>query len=161
MADSHLLKIVPDKHETHKLYVCNRLASHFKIPKADLRQDFDLSSDIIHSPLLKQQHNLSDCFYCVGLNPKNLSLSILFNSAKFFKSQLYEDFICGEDSATGYDVADYKLALSITKDYTYLMYRTEGYEGIGGMFVTDEEHGGFAIEPLNNYLKDRFPQTVD
>jgi hypothetical protein len=154
MNDSQRANHTPEKKLQHRIYTLNKLATYFEIAKATLREASDMSEELLYSPLLDNEHGLYTKFYCVHVDPKSLSLSILCNGKKFAKTRLYEDFLIGEALSNG---DEYALALHLSENDIYVMYRAELYEGYGGIFIKTVD-GEFVLEPIGNYLRARHPK---
>ena len=156
MNDSQRAKQTPEKKLQYRIYTLNKLATYFGITKATLREASDMSEELLYSPLLDNEHGLYTRFYCVHVEPKSLSLSILCNGKKFTNTYLYEEFLIGEGIANGDD--GYVLALHLSENDVYVMYRAELYDGFGGIFLKTID-GDFVVEPIGNYLRARYPKN--
>ena len=158
MNDADRIKVTPEKKLQHKIWTCNKLASYFGIAKAELRDSVDMYEEVISFPTLADEHRFYSKFYCVHLDPKQISLSILFNGKKIANSVLYEDFLSGESHVHPKHLDEYALSIHITESDVYVMHRADLYDGYGGVFVQVPDDGGFVLEPIANYLKARHPK---
>ena len=162
MFDKDRLDITPDQGKQYKTWTCNKLASYFSVPKATLIADVDFREPLIYSPLLYDAFQFKTRFHSVHIpRPKDWSLSYLMSGKKIMKSYLYEWFVMGEDHTN--DVDTYAMAIHITNHKSnsadiYVMYRTEAYEGIGGIFVKTSDEMGLVLEPINHWLQHRYPK---
>lgn len=95
----------------------------------------------------------------VGKIPK-IDLPNFYNGARFQKSRVYEEFVGGESKLTKDYDRSFIMALVITKDI-FILYRANGYKGLGGTFFTTPNEGSFVIEPIKNFLNFRYPVGGD
>lgn len=140
-----------------------KLASYFGVPKKVLTEDISDSDELVYSPILKEMYGVDYEFYCTHLDPKQISLSILFNGKKWQKGSLLERYLDGEALSSGNFVLALHLSSSSGKGDVYAMYRAEGYDGNGGLFVKikekeNEEPSGFVLEPFNYFLEANWPK---
>ena len=165
MNDSDRLKVTPEQKLQHKIWMIAKLSSYFGVSRKILSEDINLNEPLVYSPILKETFNVGYEFYCTHLDPKQISLSILFNSKKLGKSPLFQMYLDGEAQSSGNMVMALHLSASSGKGDVYAMHRAEGYDGKGGFFVkikenNDEELSGFVIEPLSYFLETNWPKPA-
>lgn len=140
----------------YRIYTAQTLARYFKVDKKELINSVDMDNDeILLFPTL-EQFGFEHPIYVGRIS--SLDLSKLFNPAKFEKGKICEEFIAGESKLNDNYASSYIMALSIRED-TFVMYRANGYKGLGGVFLTAPNEGGFVIEPIKNFLEYRYKTT--
>ncbi len=138
-----------------------KLATHFKIKKDALQKEVLKYQEEAESPIIRAQL-LEDCnfsYYLYPVHAEKIELTEFLSFEKFKKSVLHQFYEKGE----GYVPAIIKTTKYImavyTKGFLWVIYRSKGYEGPGGIFIGSSKQG-FTIEPINNFLNNRYPQNT-
>jgi hypothetical protein len=137
----------------YRQYVTQRLARYFKIKKEDLKETTEHDFDVLYYPLLEEQ-GFYKLIYAGHYN--KIILDKLFDGAKFIASGIYESYQTAQTLVPAKRADDVMVAIHMNGGKIWVVYSSDFYEGIGGIFVQTSE-GGFVIEPLDNYLAHHHP----
>lgn len=140
----------------YRKYVLQALARHFKKDKQELFDSVDLDSDDILFVEPLTEFRFEHPIYVAKV--EQLHLPNFFNGDKFAKSEVYNEFVHGESRLKDDYAAGYFMALSIRED-VFVLYRSNGYKGLGGVFFKTSDGEGFVLEPIKNFLNFRYPNT--
>ncbi len=138
----------------YRVYALNTLASHFGIPKDELRGEVDLdNSDILEFDALKE---LGFNYSVYATHIDKLKLDTFLKYKTFSKSMIYSEYINGK----GMIDSDNYLMYMHFNGLAWFIYEAEFYNGLGGMFLCEDEDSktGFIIEPCSNFLAVNFPK---
>lgn len=141
--------------------VLAKLASYFKIPKAELRGDAFTASgqdnSLLNSTLLSER-GFVHWLRCV--DGRVFALKNFVNWKKFEASDLYMEFLLGEGMLAINEQPRYLLAM-YAGGSAWVVRRCRsktGYQGGGGWYIHQQPgFNAFIIEPLVNFLADHCP----
>ena len=134
-----------------QLGVCDAFSKHFSIAKAKVRaQVAEFLKDSGESPVIEIASPEGALTVGISKNTMLLGQMLFFKYLK--KSELYSDLLNLLDNYNVNFVAFY------SKGALLAAYRTNSYEGFGGVFVKDANASeGYVIEPMAHYLQNNYP----
>lgn len=136
-----------------------KLSSYFGVKKDTIRAEQEAlgAPNIVYSDTLKETIDFGLAFYCIEVS--SIALEDFYVHKRFIKSELYAQYINGKAMAEQY--GQFVLYVHL-HGINWVIYEDCVYTGFGGMFMRpDDSSDGFVIEPIDHYLKDRFPKNVD
>lgn len=138
----------------YRQYVTQRLAKHFGVKKEALVTSTEMEQDILYYPLLSD-YNFHELIYAGHYD--EVTLDGLWKGDKFIKGDVYNSLLHAQSQVPVKRISDVVVALHLGGGRIWFVYPEDYYEGLGGIFVTTDD-GGYVIEPMEHYLKFKFPR---
>ena len=145
-----------DLNQTATNTFAGRFGPYFGYKRKDFIEESKVEGfpSVVYSKKLKEDYGLNMAFYVGKIN--SFYLQAFLNNKKLKKTELY---ICFENAFALCDAlgaSDFGFVFDFD-GVSWVAYHDNCYSGIGGIVVKDG-NSFFIIEPVQNFLKTRFPK---